>query len=194
MEAWMDRAEFWAMVEAARPPGGGDCAQHAARLMAALAELPAAEILTYQHIQDQLMAESCRWDLWGAAYLLNFGCSDDGFDYFRGWLLTQGRAIWEDALQDPDGLAELPQVRELAPRRRWESWFWCHDILGVAHEAYQRRTGQPVMPETVCDIFGAPARPSMWSPGGESWDAEDDQHLRRRWPRLFAWHQSGDLP
>jgi hypothetical protein len=84
----MDRAGFWAMVEAARPPGAGDCDcdQHAARLVAALAELPAAEILTHQHLHDELMAGSYRWDLWGAAHLLNFGCSDDGFDYFRGWL------------------------------------------------------------------------------------------------------------
>jgi hypothetical protein len=111
------------MVEAARPVGAGDCDQHAARLVAALAELPVAEILAYQHLHDQLMAESYHSDLWGAAYLLNFGCSDDGFDYFRGWLLAQGRAIWEAALQDPDGLAELPQVRELAPQRRWESGF-----------------------------------------------------------------------
>jgi hypothetical protein len=142
----MDRAEFWAMVEAARSAHGGDCAQHATRLVVALAELPAAEILAFEHVNDELMAESYHWDLWGAAYLLNFGCSNDGFDYFRGWLLSQGRAIWEAALQDPDGLAELPQVRRLALQRRWESWFWCQDILGVAYEAYQRRTGQPVTP------------------------------------------------
>jgi hypothetical protein len=30
-------------------------------------------------------------DQWGAAYLANGGCSDDGFDYFRGWLIGQGR-------------------------------------------------------------------------------------------------------
>jgi hypothetical protein len=55
----MDRAEFWAMVEAAPPARRGDRARHAARLVAALAELPAAEILAYEHIHDELMAESC---------------------------------------------------------------------------------------------------------------------------------------
>jgi Protein of unknown function (DUF4240) len=189
----MDRTKLWAMAEAARPAGAVDCAQHAARLLAALAELPTAEILAYQHLHDQLMAESYHWDLWGAAYLLNFGCSDDGFDYFRGWLLTQGRAIWEAALQDPDGLAELPQVRELAPQRRWNSWFWCQDILGVAYEAYQRRTGQPITPQNVCDMFDAGPPRATWSPGGEPWDPEDDQQMRQRWPRLFAWHQLGML-
>jgi hypothetical protein len=55
------------------------------------------------------MAESYRWDLWGAAYLINGGCSDDGFDYFRGWLLSQGRAIWQATLADPDSLADHPR-------------------------------------------------------------------------------------
>ena len=45
----MDRTKLWAMAEAARPAGAVDCAQHAARLLAALAELPTAEILAYQH-------------------------------------------------------------------------------------------------------------------------------------------------
>jgi hypothetical protein len=159
----MDRTKLWAMAEAARPAGAVDCAQHAARLLAALAELPTAEILAYQHLHDQLMAESYHWDLWGAAYLLNFGCSDDGFDYFRGWLLTRN------------------------------SWFWCQDILGVAYEAYQRRTGQPITPQNVCDMFGAGPPRATWSPGGEPWDPEDDQQMRQRWPRLFAWHQLGML-
>ena len=188
----MDRPRLWVMVEAARPAQGWGCTQHAARLVAALAQLPVVEILAYQQIHDQLMAESYHWDLWGAAYLLNFGCSDDGFDYFRGWLLAQGRMVWEAALQDPDGLAELPQVRALAPQRRWQSWFWCQDILGVAYEAYERRTGQPVTEATVRGIFGATAGPS--TPGGERWDPDDDQQMCRRYPRLFAWHHAGILP
>jgi hypothetical protein len=32
-----------------------------------------------------LMDRSYRNDLWAAGYLINGGCSDDGFDYFRGW-------------------------------------------------------------------------------------------------------------
>jgi Protein of unknown function (DUF4240) len=148
----MDRAEFWAMVEAVRPPGAGDCAEHAAHLVAALAELPAAEILTYQHIQDQLMAESYHWDLWGAAYLLNFGCSDDGFDYFRGWLLTQGRAIWEAALQDSDGLAELPQVRKLAPSG-----------AGRAGSGATTSWAWPMRPASGAPASRSPPRPSATS-------------------------------
>jgi len=71
-------------------------------------------------IQRELLAESYRWDLWGAAHLLGGGgCSDNGFDDSRGWLLTQGRATWQGAFRDPDSLAAPPQVRGLPPDLRW---------------------------------------------------------------------------
>jgi hypothetical protein len=36
--------------------------------------------------------------MWVAAYLMNGGCSDDGFDYFRGWLIAQGRTTLEQVV------------------------------------------------------------------------------------------------
>ena len=43
-----------------------------------------------------LVARSYDWNLWGAAYLMKGGCSDDAFDYFRGWLVAQGRRVWSE--------------------------------------------------------------------------------------------------
>ena len=42
---------------------------------------------------------------------MNGGCSDDGFLYFRAWLTSEGREVFERALSNPDSLAEL-QRRE----------------------------------------------------------------------------------
>ncbi|MFC9245678.1 DUF4240 domain-containing protein [Streptomyces sp. NPDC057136] len=60
------------------------------------------------------MADSCTNPLWAAAYVINGGCSDDGFDYFRGWLIAQGREVFERTAADPDALAEVPIVRASA--------------------------------------------------------------------------------
>jgi Protein of unknown function (DUF4240) len=80
----MDREQFWALIQAARAATGGDCRAQAAHLVAALGQRPVGEVLDYDRIEGQLMAESYRWDLWGAAYLIGGGgCSDDGLDYFR---------------------------------------------------------------------------------------------------------------
>ncbi len=46
-------------------------------------------------------------DLWGAAYLVNGGCSDDGFHDFRAWLVGRGRHVYESALKNPDTLVDV---------------------------------------------------------------------------------------
>jgi hypothetical protein len=42
------------------------------------------------------------WDLWGAAFVINGGCSDDGCERFRARLIMQGRDVFERALDDPE--------------------------------------------------------------------------------------------
>jgi hypothetical protein len=46
-----------------------------------------------------------------AAHPSDGGRSDDCFDYFRGWLIAQGREVLEHVVADPDALAELPVVQ-----------------------------------------------------------------------------------
>jgi hypothetical protein len=60
------------------------------------------------------MADSYHVDLSGAAYLINGRCSDDGVEYFRGWLIAQGRATYERVVADPDALADLRDIRVAA--------------------------------------------------------------------------------
>ncbi len=48
-----------------------------------------------------------RWDLWGAAYIIGGGCSDDSFMDFREWLISMGQRVYDAALSRPDALAEV---------------------------------------------------------------------------------------
>jgi hypothetical protein len=57
------------------------------------------------------MADSSRSSLWAAAYVINGGCSDDGFDYFRAWLMLQGQGTFGQAVADLDSPADLAAVR-----------------------------------------------------------------------------------
>ncbi|KOV32481.1 hypothetical protein ADK60_13605 [Streptomyces sp. XY431] len=118
----MDTQQFWKLIEEARSqvpaPANGDAVVE--RATALLALRPAEEIVAAQQILRGLMADSYRAPLWGAAYVINGGCSDDGFDYFRGWLITQGRGTFDRAITDPDALTELPAVRASAPEWDFE--------------------------------------------------------------------------
>ncbi|MEU4085376.1 DUF4240 domain-containing protein [Streptomyces aureus] len=112
----MNKQQFWQLIEAARnqainPDDSEAVAREATSL---LASRPAEEIVAAQQLLWDLMAESYKDPLWAAAYLINGGCSDDGFDYFRGWLIAQGREVFERVVADPDALAGLLIVQTSA--------------------------------------------------------------------------------
>jgi Protein of unknown function (DUF4240) len=71
----MNREQFWELIEAAKTATGGDCQAQAVQLVAALGERSVDGVLAWDRIYGELMAESYGWDLWGAAYLINGGCS-----------------------------------------------------------------------------------------------------------------------
>jgi hypothetical protein len=172
----MDRDRFWMLIDVART-ADGDCEELTAQLVAMLRELPASEIVAFQQLLDELLAESFRYSLWGAAVLINAGCSDDGFEDFRGWLIAQGQQAYEAALQDPDSLALHPQLRTWDPRRMWPGALACQALLAAAYEAYQAAIGQE---------FPSEALP--WPPRdpGPAWDFDDHAEMRRRYPKLWT--------
>lgn len=106
----MDIDRFWQFVEAAKTQADSDTEARVEALYAALGSLSPPELQAFQKQYDQLIAAAYRWDLWAAAYIINGGCSDDGFRYFRDWLISEGRPVFEKALKDPDSLADLPHV------------------------------------------------------------------------------------
>src|SRR6185436_3466902 len=97
----MTTDQFWKLIDTAAEEGS-DSSERADILGESLTDLPAGEISGFQQQLWQRLAESYRWDLWAVAYIVNGGCSDDGFDYFRGWLIAQGRAYFEATLREPE--------------------------------------------------------------------------------------------
>lgn len=160
----MTRDEFWSLIDATR--SGDDVHEHVEALQSELSSRPAEEIVDFERYMTELLASSYTWNLWGAAYLINGGCSDDGFDYFRGWLITQGRLVFENAVSDPDSLADLLGLEEDVE---------CEEMLYVAQSAYEIVAGNeiPVVPINLPDL-------------GEGWDFDDDGEMKRRYPKLFA--------
>ena len=175
--------EFWRVVDGARD-GGGESAAVVEGVRAQLAARPAAEIVGFHRHLRRVLDASYREDLWGAAYLINGGCSDDGFDYFRGWLLAQGQAVWQTALADPDSLADHPEVRAHRPYQDFYIYLECEDILGVAYHAYEALTGQ----ELTVEVAGMRPRPPEL---GEDWDFDDATEMRTRYPRLWQFLRLG---
>ncbi|WP_137990947.1 DUF4240 domain-containing protein [Streptomyces vilmorinianum] len=174
----MNKQQFWELIAAARdqaivPHESEVVAREATSL---LADRPVEEIVAAEHVLWDLMVESYSNPLWAAAYIANGGCSDDGFDYFRGWLIAQGREVFERAVTDPDALAELPIVRAAAAGRVDLEG---EDMLGIAWNAHITATGDqlPAGPPTI--------RYSQLDPAW-AFDFSDSDEMARRLPRLAA--------
>jgi hypothetical protein len=161
----MDKAQFWQLIEASQNKKR-DCDKQATKLEKLLDKLSAEEILGFENIFDSLLVESYRWDLWAVAYIVNGGCSDDGFEYFRYWLIEQGQTYFEAALESPERAADAAQFEEAE----------CEEIRYATHAPYESKTGTPIHEVSKGISYSD-------EPVGKPWNEED---LEALFPRLYA--------
>lgn len=167
----MDETEFWELIDATREAAGGDPEEQADALVDRLLRLDPELVLDFARHFEARYNRAYRWDLWGAAWLLLDGCSDDAFDYFRCWLIGQGREVFEGALHEPDALAGL--LGEFDEEIDGDG----EELGYAADEAYEQLTG------TVAPDLGIAPAPA--EPQGTPLDLEDDRVLASRYPRLW---------
>jgi hypothetical protein len=96
-------ARWWALLDKARRK---DLSAYEARLVDALKALTVPEVVAFDRFVHERIRDAYRADLWEVAYVMNGGCSDDGFDYFVGWVVSRGRARYEAALASPEAAAK----------------------------------------------------------------------------------------
>ncbi|HEY4249245.1 MAG TPA: DUF4240 domain-containing protein [Lacunisphaera sp.] len=155
--------EFWKIIEAARAGAKNGEADMGA-IKRNLKGMKAEDVQGFDSELQRRRAESYRWDLWAVAYIVNGGCSDDGFDYFRGWLISKGRKYFETAMADPTRAADD------AERDANE----CEDLLYIPASVYEEKTGR-VLPKSEVSF------PS--NPVGKAWEEDELEGL---YPALWA--------
>jgi hypothetical protein len=164
----MDEDRFWEIVDAARAESVDEVDERPAALEGILMALAPAEVKGFQERYDEALRRANLWSLRGAAALMNGGDSDDGFRAFLDWLISEGRPVYEAALDDPDTLADLPDIED----------FGLEDYGYVAADVYQELTGDELEP---AEPAVAAERADSEAPAGEEWDEEQ---LAAMFPRL----------
>jgi hypothetical protein len=174
----MAAEKFWRIIGRAAESG------HEAQVQAlrmALRELTLEETISFEAAFRRYLNKAYTWDLWGAAHVIHGGCSDDGFEYFRRWLVSRGRDVYDAALTNPDSLANWTCSQ--GHRNVWEF----EEIYYVAREVFKEKGGEG----DVRDHSEPEAGLGGPEPSGEPF-AEDEEHLARRYPKL--WHRFGAEP
>ena len=121
-------------------------------LVEALSRLEEPDIIRFKLIFDEYQSLSYKDKLWAAASVMLNGCSDDSFDYFRGWLIAQGKEAFMNALTDPDSLSDVEAVKASSREVLSSSYFTLsdeyqeaarfEDMLYAAGTAYERKFGK----------------------------------------------------
>lgn len=155
---------LWAIIERVKRISGGDLRDACQAFELQLDALDDGALTGTVQEFDAAMNRAYDYDLWGAAYLIHGGCSDDTFWDFRTGLIALGKEIFEKALADPDSLADVEDVENR-----------------TLFEGFQ------YIPSRVMERRGLPRLPGghmRQPPTGENWN--DEKELERRFPRLAA--------
>jgi hypothetical protein len=178
-ESPMSDARFWSIIDDTVQADGDPEAQLEA-LYEALGDLSADEVLGFRDAFERQMTRAYAWDLWAVAYIAHGSASDDGFDFFRRWLISRGQAVFEQVLSNPDSLADLPGLDG-------------RDVLEFEHltyapmEVWAEKTGRSP------DDMPPPAAWTMpgSAPSGEPFE-ENPAALAARFPK--TWARFGETP
>ena len=175
----MSDDEFWAIVDETAAYES-DPGRQLGYLRNLLNKLSAAQIEALDVAFQRQLNRAYTWDLWGAAYVVHGGASDDGFEYFRRWLISKGRGVFERVVANPDELADL-----LADNLEGVLEF--EEFTYVANGVWAQKTGRnenEFGSASVELLIGA-------EPKGHPFE-EDQDFLKNKYPKL--WRRFGDNP
>ncbi|MGE7775204.1 DUF4240 domain-containing protein [Chitinophaga sp. NPDC101104] len=170
----MDEGQYWEIVENSLAKAYDQTSQEAF-LNVYLSQLPSEEIIAFECRHQELLRASHNSDLWCAAAIINNGCSDDGFHYFKAWLISRGKEVFTAALKDPDGTL----YRVVDPTVEFYEFEFFNYSAAYAYEAKTGKDIFDVLPENHS------ALPSIKI----KWDLASEDTVKAICPKLFSLYE-----
>lgn len=158
----MESDTFWNIIEQSKAQG---CEEQVENIRKTLSQLDPQTSIAFQEKFEQLMNESYRWDLWQVAYIINGGASDDGFAYFRAWLIGQGKERFENALAKSESVGDWTEPG---------NYYECESLWYVGSQAYEEKTGEE---------YPSVERETSTAPKGNEWNGSEEE-LESLYPEL----------
>lgn len=178
---------FWELIDKSKEYGD----EQVEWLTESLSKASVEEIVRFEIEFLDKMEQSYTSTLWGAAYVVMGGCSDDGFDYFRGWLIAQGEEVFNQVMNNPEYLAEYLSEEALQEEDVYPE---LEEILSVASDAYTYlKTGSLEFDNNMNIAFlnELEAKGYTFKEKNIEFDWEEDD-LEERYPVL--WDRFGEEP
>ena len=157
----MTEEKFWTIIENSN---------RGRNLKECLTPLSEEELFGFRYWWEYFCSLSYKQDLWAVAYVVLGGCSDDGFDYFRFWLIVQGRKVFYNALENADTLCDVFSKLEDP------------DLDYAVQAILGERTGNEDYFYTAEENYSLP----QYAHEIEfEWEEDDEESIRKVCPRTF---------
>jgi hypothetical protein len=102
----MNESEFWKIIQNVHSATKDNMDAKCAVLVKEVSQLSPGDATDFYEIFHSLDIRAYTWELWGAAYVIHGGCSDDTFSDFRASLISRGEDAFERGVKDPDSIAD----------------------------------------------------------------------------------------
>jgi hypothetical protein len=175
----MDKQEFWRVIDFAHQQAKVDEGLFENLLVKNLSQYSSEGIIEFECLLEQQLLAADDFKIMAAQKIIEGSVTDDSYLYFRCWLISQGKNVFEEALRNPDSLANLDTegtVAEFEP------------LLYVSTQAYENKTGKHEedvsFPRNVASVRGL-NYDSASGTKGEDWKEEQ---LPTLLPKLWARH------
>lgn len=173
----MEEKEFWKIIDYSYNAAKGDMELQNQIIIKKLSEYAPEEIINFEIILCKKLIEANNYKILAANKIMDSWVSDDGFIYYRLWLISLGEETFKQTLKDPDYLASVVG-KGIVPD--FES------LLYVSTQAYKNKTGKQTeddsFPRGVAFAKGLNYDIDGPAITGENW--KEDQ-LPKLYPKLW---------
>jgi hypothetical protein len=184
----MNREEFWTLIDSTLM--ARDQEEQLRLIKTKLTKLSEVEISSFHDIFNELLVESNKWSLLGAEAIITGYCSDDGFYYFRQWLISKGQSVFEGALKNADSLSGVITQRDIDENVSFEMFSY------AIWDVYEEKTGRDNWlecetkpePKEGCDINDEEEKTNedYLREMGKEWEFDDLHEMKKRYPNLLS--------
>ncbi|QIG88622.1 DUF4240 domain-containing protein [Chryseobacterium sp. POL2] len=142
-----------------------------------ISNLTPKQMIGFRLRTDKLLYDTYNSEMWCASYLMNGGNSDDGFEYFRNWIISRGKEVYYKAKENPDSLISQKEFSE-------EDFYEFELFWYVALEAFEKTTGKDLYDYIDEDNFTT--KEGNYPQFEFTWQEENPDSMKKICPQLFA--------
>ncbi|AOR28247.1 polymerase [Formosa sp. Hel1_33_131] len=170
----LDENVFWDIIDLSLKNTNNKDSQEIF-LVKEIQKLSPEEIIGFRLRTDKLLYDTYNSEMWCAGYLMNGGCSDDGFEYFRNWVISRGKDTYYNAKNNSDSL-----ISEIADEDEYEYDF--ESFWYVALTAFENKTGKELY-DYISDDFKT--NEGNYPQFEFNWEEEKPETMKSICPKLF---------